>query len=81
MTADAPDAADAVEHAELTTFKSQEGYVYKVPPSSTIGHRAELWDVDHWLQARPIPSLVPLHYEHHSRTPQTRNACKSSVYF
>ena len=38
-------------HAELTTFQCREAYVYKIPPASTIGHRAELWDVDHWLQA------------------------------
>lgn len=47
--------ADAAEeelmHSELTTFQCREAYVYKIPPASTVGHRAELWDVDHWLQA------------------------------
>ena len=42
--------ADAELRAELTTFQSKECYVYRPPPASSIGHRAELWDVDHWLQ-------------------------------
>ena len=42
--------ADAKLRAELTTFHSKECYVYRPPPASSIGHRAELWDVDHWLQ-------------------------------
>ena len=47
-------ADDDGPHAELTTFQCREAYVYKIPPASTIGHRAELWDVDHWLQAHAI---------------------------
>jgi hypothetical protein len=43
-------AEEDAPHAELTTFQCREAYVYKIPPASTIGHRAELWDVDHWLQ-------------------------------
>lgn len=35
--------------AELITFQCKECYVYRPPPASSIGHRAELWDVDHWL--------------------------------
>lgn len=42
--------ADAEARAELTTFQCREAYVYKIPPASTIGHRAELWNVDAWLQ-------------------------------
>lgn len=40
----------AEPRAELTTFQCKECYVYRPPPASSIGHRAELWDVDHWLQ-------------------------------
>lgn len=41
---------EAQPRAELTTFSCKECYVYKPPPASSIGHRAEFWDVDHWLQ-------------------------------
>ena len=34
---------------ELPLFSCREAYVYKVPPASTAGHRAELWDVNKWL--------------------------------
>ncbi len=44
------DAADREYRAELTTFQCKECYVYRPPPASSIGHRAEFWDVDHWLQ-------------------------------
>lgn len=36
---------------ELTVFQSKESYVYQIPPAATAGHRAETWNVDHWLQA------------------------------
>ena len=42
--------AEAELRAELTTFHCKECYVYRPPPASSIGHRAEFWDVDHWLQ-------------------------------
>lgn len=42
--------ADAELRAELITFQCKECYVYRPPPAGSIGHRAELWDVDHWLQ-------------------------------
>ena len=35
---------------ELPLFSCREAYVYKVPPASTAGHRAELWDVNKWVQ-------------------------------
>lgn len=36
---------------ELTTFKCRECYVYApLPPSTAIGHRAEVWNVDKWLK-------------------------------
>ncbi|KAI8465590.1 MAG: hypothetical protein J3K34DRAFT_84342 [Monoraphidium minutum] len=36
---------------ELTTFQSREAYVYApLPPAPHYGHRAELWDVNKWLQ-------------------------------
>lgn len=35
---------------ELTVFQSKESYVYQIPPAATAGHRAETWNVDHWLQ-------------------------------
>lgn len=44
--------ADAELRAELITFQCKECYVYRPPPAGSIGHRAELWDVDHWLQVR-----------------------------
>ncbi len=47
-------AEEVVQHSELTTFQTREAYVYKIPPASTVGHRAEMWDVDHWLQASGI---------------------------
>jgi hypothetical protein len=34
---------------ELPLFSCKEAYVYRVPPASTVGHRAEVWDVDRWL--------------------------------
>ena len=37
---------------ELLTFSCKEAYVYKAPPASTVGHRAELWDVDNPMQVR-----------------------------
>lgn len=37
--------------AELTTFNCKGGYVYvPIPPPSSIGHRAELWNVDNWFK-------------------------------
>ncbi|KAK9917965.1 hypothetical protein WJX75_000106 [Coccomyxa subellipsoidea] len=36
--------------AELTTFSCRESVVYMIPPASTVGHRAELWNVDNPLQ-------------------------------
>ena len=45
------DDADAEpERTELTVFSSKEVYVYQIPPASTIGHRADAWGVDAWLQ-------------------------------
>lgn len=38
------------ERAELTVFLSKEAYIYKIPPASTIGHRADTWNVDSWMQ-------------------------------
>ena len=46
------DAADREYRAELTTFQCKECYVYRPPPASSIGHRAEFWDVGHWLQVK-----------------------------
>lgn len=48
---------EEVQHSELTTFQTREAYVYKIPPASTVGHRAEMWDVDHWLQASGLFSI------------------------
>jgi hypothetical protein len=38
--------------AELVTFScSKEAYVYApLPPATSYGHRAELWNPDKWLQ-------------------------------
>lgn len=38
------------QRAELTVFSSKEAYIYKIPPASTIGHRADTWNVDSWMQ-------------------------------
>lgn len=46
--ADAEETADEEEYAELTTFQCRDAYVYRIPPASTNGHRAELWRVDDW---------------------------------
>ena len=35
---------------ELRLFSCREAYLYRVPPATTVGHRAELWDVNKWLQ-------------------------------
>ena len=35
---------------ELPLFACREAYVYRIPPATTAGHRAELWDVNTWLQ-------------------------------
>lgn len=48
-------AEEEEEHAELTTFQCRDAYVYRIPPASTIGHRAELWRVDDWDAVRPGP--------------------------
>ncbi len=34
---------------ELPLFSCKEAYVYRVPPATTAGHRAEMWDVNKWL--------------------------------
>ena len=43
-------ASEADFRVELVTFQCKECYVYRPPPASSIGHRAEFWNVDHWLQ-------------------------------
>lgn len=35
---------------ELVTFSCRECVVYMIPPASTVGHRAELWDVENPLE-------------------------------
>eukprot|EP01023_Acetabularia_acetabulum_P015562 TRINITY_DN17591_c1_g1_i3.p1 TRINITY_DN17591_c1_g1~~TRINITY_DN17591_c1_g1_i3.p1 ORF type:complete len:267 (+),score=34.10 TRINITY_DN17591_c1_g1_i3:75-803(+) len=35
---------------ELVTFSIKECYVYQIPPASSLGHRAEMWDVNTWLK-------------------------------
>lgn len=42
---------------ELVTFSCKEAYVYKAPPASTVGHRAEVWDVDNPMQVRKDTKL------------------------
>ena len=53
-----PDGAP--ERAELSVFTSKEAYVYRIPPASTTGHRADTWGVDDWLQARAMLALAPV---------------------
>ena len=50
------DAKDEVR-PELVTFSCKETYVYKAPPASTVGHRAEVWDVDNPMQVRILSKL------------------------
>ena len=35
--------------AELLVFSCKESYVYQVPPATTVGHRADTWNVNKWL--------------------------------
>lgn len=36
---------------ELVTFQCRECYVYvPLPPGTSYGHRAELWNVDKWFK-------------------------------
>lgn len=41
---------EEVPRVELVTFSCRECVVYMIPPASTVGHRAELWDVENPLQ-------------------------------
>lgn len=41
---------DVAPVVELQLFACKEAYVYKPPPATTVGHRAELWNVNKWLQ-------------------------------
>ena len=41
---------EEVDRVELVTFSCRECVVYMIPPASTVGHRAELWDVENPLQ-------------------------------
>lgn len=45
---------------ELQVFYCREAYVYQVPPATTVGHRADLWNVNKWLTevcSRGLPLL------------------------
>lgn len=42
-------ATAGTELPELPLFSCREAYVYRVPPATTSGHRAEMWDVNNWL--------------------------------
>lgn len=42
----APDSISPNELPELPLFSCKEAYVYRVPPATTAGHRAELWNVN-----------------------------------
>lgn len=35
---------------ELTAFVAPDAYVYRIPPATTVGHRAETWNVNSWIQ-------------------------------
>ena len=41
------------QEVAVVRFKVKECYLYSIPPAGTLGHRAEMWDVNKWLQARP----------------------------
>ncbi|PRW58154.1 Adaptin ear-binding coat-associated 2 [Chlorella sorokiniana] len=45
----APAEAEGAALPEMVLFRCKEAYVYRVPPATTVGHRAELWDVNKWL--------------------------------
>mmetsp|Transcript_39528 Transcript_39528/g.112088 ORF Transcript_39528/g.112088 Transcript_39528/m.112088 type:complete len:282 (-) Transcript_39528:72-917(-) len=42
---------DAEPEVSLVRFRVKECYLYSIPPASSIGHRAETWDVDNWMKA------------------------------
>lgn len=48
------DGIDATQLPEMPLFSCKEAYVYRVPPATTVGHRAELWDVNN-CELRPLP--------------------------
>ncbi|KAI7835318.1 hypothetical protein COHA_004710 [Chlorella ohadii] len=45
----APAEPDVAALPDMVLFRCKEAYVYRVPPATTVGHRAELWDVNKWL--------------------------------
>ena len=57
-----PMPADEEEpRAELTTFSCKDAVIYlPIPAASTVGHRAEFWNVDKPLQVKRQPSRSTL---------------------
>jgi hypothetical protein len=53
---------DREEAPELATFSVSECYVYApIPPATSYGQRAELWDVDKWLKVhRQLATIMYL---------------------
>ena len=41
---------DAAAPSEVVAFQASEAYVYSIPSATTVGHRAETWNVNEWLQ-------------------------------
>lgn len=35
---------------EVSAFVAPDAYVYRIPPATTVGHRAETWNVNSWIQ-------------------------------
>ncbi len=54
-----PMLADEEEpRAELTTYSCKDAVIYlPIPAASTVGHRAEFWNVDKPLQVKRQPSV------------------------
>ena len=50
MSAEGPATGSAIATEQVLFSCPKDAYVYRVPPASTVGHRAELWNVNEWLQ-------------------------------
>lgn len=53
---------------ELTTFRGRDTYVYVIPAAGSLGHRAELWNVDKWFKVNGLGAVTvgahAMHVQH-----------------
>lgn len=52
------DSCASDQHLELTVFSCSDCCIYRIPPVTSFGHRAELWDVDKWLRVRFLSVIM-----------------------